>query len=110
MPQIKFSANYPKLHGQQTGKLLCVDCLPLASLPVDLLDYDTLQSTGERYKFPFRNAMILILTFQGDHYIPFTTIKRSYARKFLWYKSQIGQVFDIVINEEPVTAIQERLI
>jgi hypothetical protein len=109
MPKINFSAHYPKLYGQQNGRLLRVDCLPLAELPWDFLEYDTRQTTGEHYKFPFKNAMVLILTFQGNRMIPFTTVRRSYAKKFLWYKSQIGQLFDIVVNEDKPEAVQEAI-
>ena len=97
MPEIKFSYDYPKLHNQTNAKLVKVDCLPLLELPQDLLDYDTITETGERYVFPFKNSMVLILTFSGDHFIPFTTIRRSTAQKIMYYKGQIGQIFDIKI-------------
>ena len=93
MPEIKFSAIYPKLYGQQNARLLRVDILPLAALPKDFLEYDTIQQGGEHYKFPYKNAMMLILTFLGDHFIPFTTIRRSTTRKCMWYKSQIDNVY-----------------
>jgi len=109
MPVINFSHNFPKLHGQKNARLLRVDLLPQVELPHDLVEYDTLMNTGEHYKFSCKNSMMLILTFQGDRYIPFTTIRKSWTRKFMWYKSQIGQIFDIVINEEKPEAIQERI-
>lgn len=110
MPEIKFSHHYPKLHGQQWGRLLRVDCLPQKELPQDLLDYDTITVSGDRYKFPFQNSMCLILTFQGDRYIPFTTIRRSTAQKFMWYKHMIDKIFDIVINEEKPEAVPQNLV
>ena len=100
MPKIEFSHHYPKIHGQKNARLLRVDLLPQVELPADLLEYDTVTNTGDHYKFGYKNAMMLVLTFSGDHFIPFTTIRRSTTRKFLWYKSQIDQVFDLVINEE----------
>jgi hypothetical protein len=87
-----------------------VDCLPFSELPKELLDYDTIQESGERYKFPFKDSMVLVLTFQGNLLIPFTTIRRSWTKKFLWYKSHIGNIFDIVVHEGPkAEAVQEAM-
>lgn len=109
--EIKFSHLYPKLYGQVNGKLLSVDVLPVKELDPDLVEYDTIYDGDKHYELP--GGMVLILTLQGNKKIPFTTIRRSNANKYLYYKRMIGQVFDILILDSPAlqapTAVQEAL-
>jgi hypothetical protein len=110
MPEIKFDSNYIKLHGQERATLLAVEVRPLPELPIELLDYDLLSEDGKRREIQGKNVMVLILTFSGNLFIPFTTIRRSSTFMFLKYKSMIGQTFDIVIEKpDPVVAVQEEL-
>jgi hypothetical protein len=109
MPEIKFSHVYPKIHGQENAILLAVDCVPAKELDVDLVEYDTVYDGDKHYELP--GGMVLILTFQGNKKIPFTTIRRSNASKYLYYKRQIGQPFYIVYVDPAATpaAVQEAL-
>ena len=93
--QIKFSDNYPKLHGQTSAKLLSV--LPLTideTTPKALLDYDTTKTDGSRY--PLADGEYLQLIFLGNLRIPFCTIRRMTYDKIQYY--QIGEIFDVVIK------------
>lgn len=111
MPEIKFSHHYPKIHGQENGKLLYVDLVPSKELDPDLIEYDTSFGNGEHYELP--GGMLLILTFSGNKKIPFTTIRRSNESKFMYYKRMIGQVFDVKFvdpkDDKKPTAVQEAM-
>jgi hypothetical protein len=95
MPEIKFSHNYPKLHGQTKGKLLSVEAIPRKKLDPDFVEYDTFIEPHCHYPLP--NGTVIVLIFSGDKRIPFTTIRSYGASKIMGYESCIGQVFDVVI-------------
>ncbi len=99
MKTIKFSHNYPKLHGQKTATLLAV--LPIRidkSTPKELLDYDTSYDGG---RYPLPTGDYIQLVFIGDKRIPFCTIRRAYPpQKVDYYNGSVGDVFAIEIAEE----------
>lgn len=74
MKAIKFSHEYPKLHGQTSAELLAVHPLD-AHTPKELLDYDT---TYEGGRYPLRSGEYIQLIFLGNLRIPFCTIRSAY--------------------------------
>ena len=99
---IKFSHDYPKLHGQTSGELLAVRDIRIdKNTPAELLEYDTAASDGSHYKLATGDYIQLI--FLGDLRIPFCTIRsrrNRYAEdKGEYYRHLIGQVFDVVLKE-----------
>ncbi len=107
MNKIKFSHDYPKLHGQKEAELLRVVIVSYYHLHKDLIEYDTkyilpdyspdLQGGVCHYQLPKTN--LLHLTFVGDKGIPFCTIRRHTVQKFSYYKRLVGKKFDIVNTE-----------
>lgn len=93
---LKFTDNFPKLHGQVKGKLVEVVITPKTVLCCDLIKYDTEQSNGDY--FPLKNGICLVLYFIGDKGIPFTIIRKGSAKNFDSYKSRIGEKFNIVVE------------
>jgi hypothetical protein len=106
--QIKFSHEYPKLHNQKSARLLAVEIAPVWDLLPDFVEYDTAYGDGEHFVLP--RGTIIVLTFAGNNRIPFTTLRSYGHQKYAWYKSQIGQTFEIVILQEVVKdSIQGKL-
>lgn len=101
--KIKFSHDYPKLHGQIAAQLLKVETHDKSELNKDFIEYDTRYSSGY-YELP--TGKLIILVFLGDKLIPFTTVrpwKPAYGGmqdKETFYRSKIGQLFEIEISEE----------
>lgn len=96
MSEIKFSVDYPKLHGQKTATLLHVDSFPVKQLHADMVKLDTDKGDGTFYQL--HNGTALVLVFLGDKLIPFTTIRSYGANKLMKFEKLIGQKFDIVIE------------
>lgn len=97
MNTIRFSHNYPKLHGQTSAKLLAVEPLTIdEDTPQELLDYDT--TTADGYKYPLGYGECLQLIFLGNLRIPFCTIRRQTYDKVAYYNERIGQVFAIKVG------------
>lgn len=107
--QIEFSHEYPKLYGQQSAKLLAVEMAVVSELDPAFIEYDTVYRQGEHYKLP--RGTVIVLTFAGDRRIPFTTVRSYGHQKYTWYKSQIGQTFEIAVESrlKPTEIIQEKL-
>ena len=97
MNAIKFSHDYPKLHGQTSATLLAV--LPLRidrDTPRELLEYDTKYDGGY---FPLPTGDYIQLVFLGNLRIPFCTIRRAWPQsKVDYYKSKIGEQFEVMIK------------
>lgn len=96
--EIKFSSDYPKLHGQTSAELLTVRPIRIdSSTPKELLEYDTKKADGTYYKL--RTGDYIQLVFLGNLGIPFCTIRSKrnmYAEdKEAYYKQFIGQTFDV---------------
>ena len=102
-PEIKFSHEYPKLHGQTSAYLLAVEPITIdADTPSELIEYDTRTTTGEHY--PLTPGEYIQLIFIGNKRIPFCTIRRREhwikgrrLDKVEYYKKKIGQIFNISI-------------
>ncbi len=92
--QIKFSGDYPKLHGQTSAKLIAIYPRTIDRFtPQELIDYDTTKSDGSKY--PLVDGEYLQLIFFGNLFIPFCTIRRMTYEKIQYY--QVGEVFEVII-------------
>ena len=105
MNQIKFSHIYPKLWGQKKAKLLDVRIVSFFSLHSDLLNYDTRWNDGNEVgKYPLPHDNLIHLTFLGENLIPFCTIRRHTNQKYSYYKSKIGEEFEVVLTSTKPSA------
>lgn len=104
---IKFSHDYPKLHGQRSAYLLAVEPLTIdINTSDELLEYDTATGDGGHYKLEHGEYIQLI--FIGcEHRIPFCTIRKRESwfngqknDKFAYYRKLIGQIFNIEITKK----------
>ena len=97
MLTIRFSHDYPKLHGQTSAQLLAV--LPLtidANTPAELLEYDTTYEGGH---YALKHGKYLQLVFIGNLRIPFCTIRAAYPpSKVQYYLSAVGRDFTIQVE------------
>ena len=96
---IKFSSDYPKLHGQTSAELLAVKPIRIdKNTPKELIEYDTKKSDGTYYNLKTGNYIQLI--FLGNLGIPFCTIRSKRNRfaedKEIYYKQFVGKVFEII--------------
>ena len=115
MPSIKFSHEYPKLHGQVRAELLDVRVTAAEDVQKnkELIEYDTMyeDETGERdhfgtpitkvgyYPLP-KKGFLLQLIFLGNKKIPFCTLRRKTDEKMDYYTELLGEEFDIEIVKE----------
>lgn len=97
MSVIKFSHDYPKLHGQTSAELLAVRPIRIdKNTPRELLEYDTAYDGGH-YKLATGDYIQLI--FLGNLRIPFCTIRKAYPpSKVEYYKSKIGEQFEVMVK------------
>ena len=100
--EIKFNNNYPKLHGQKTARLLAVITgfsgeLLQKRFP-DLVFYDTLRDDGRYYDMKPDESYILLL-FEGDKGILFTTFRKDNEENFVRYNTSIGQIFRVKVEK-----------
>jgi hypothetical protein len=102
--QIKFSHRYPKLHGQKSAQLLSVKLCDRSELSEKFIEYDTVYEVEPAIgvcsesvigHYPLPNGRYMVLLFQGDERIPFTTVRRYTDEKFRYYNSSLGKIFDI---------------
>ncbi len=112
MSVIKFSHDYPKLHGQTSAELLAVRPIRIdKNTPKELLEYDTtyyvtreLSEVGLgmgtiKEHFPLATGDYIQLVFIGNLRIPFCTIRRAWPQsKVNYYKSKIGEQFEVMIK------------
>ncbi len=107
MKAIKFSHDYPKLHGQITAELLAVKHLRIdRDTPEELLEYDTtyFEYAGNLGKikeyFPLPTGDYIQLIFLGNLHIPFCTIRKAWPKqKAEYYTAAIGEIFAVEIIE-----------
>ena len=97
MNAIKFSHDYPKLHGQTSAELLAVRPIRIdRNTPQELLEYDT-KYDGGYYKLATGDYIQLV--FLGNLRIPFCTIRKAYPpSKVEYYKSKIGEQFEVMVK------------
>ena len=100
MKVIRFSGKYPKLHDQDSAKLLAVEEIKIdKNTPKELIEYDTKKSDGTYYEL--KTGYYLQLIFLGEKRIPFCTIRSAFPQhKINYYKNSIGEIFTIKIEEE----------
>ena len=96
MPAIKFSHNYGKLWKQKTARLILVELIDASQFNEDLLEYDTRYGDG-RFYLP-KVGQFLQLFFVGDKHIPFCTIRSFNPEKEKYYRSLIGQMYDVEVS------------
>lgn len=99
MSVIKFSHDYPKLHGQTSAELLAVRPIRIdKNTPRELLEYDT-KYDGGYYKLATGDYIQLI--FLGNLRIPFCTIRKAWPQsKVDYYRGKVGDVFTIEVKPE----------
>ncbi len=98
MNTLRFSHDYPKIHGQTRAKLIAVLSITIdGGLNPALKEYDTKTVDGEYYPLPDGEYLQLILV--GEFGIPFCTIRRQTYDKVAYYNERIGQWFEIVITK-----------
>ena len=97
MSVIKFSHDYPKLHGQTSAELLAVRPIRIdKNTPKELLEYDT-KYDGGHYKLATGDYIQLV--FLGNLRIPFCTIRRNYPpQKGDYYRGKVREQFEIVFK------------
>ena len=110
MKTIRFSHDYPKLHGQTTAELLAVKPLRIdRNTPDELLEYDTtyydkpfLDETSlyaEKQRFPLPPGEYIQLIFLGNLRIPFCTIRPAWPKsKVEYYTAAIGETFNVEVR------------
>lgn len=102
--KINFSHEYLKFAGKKpkTGILLHVFLEDSKELSKDFVEYDTAyrdeSSNLGFYELP--KGKVLVLLFGIIDNSCFTTIRRWTPSKELYYKSSIGEVFDVIIESE----------
>lgn len=103
MKRIKFSHDYPKLHGQTSAKLLAVIPRKRNEMSEELIEYDTSYFTKDGVKeyFPLKSGNYIQLVFIGNLGIPFCTIRSAFPKsKVEYYTSSIGEDFEIHFKKE----------
>lgn len=114
MNAIKFSHDYPKLHGQTSATLLAVVPIRIdRNTPKELIEYDTTYyvtrelsevglglGTVKEY-FPLPTGDYIQLVFIGNLRIPFCTIRKAYPpSKVEYYKGKVGELFKVEVKKE----------
>src|SRR5574344_1778583 len=105
MNVIKFSHDYPKLHGQRRAQLIAIRFMNVPKdMKPELLEYDTATTDGKHDKLePGRYRQLFFI---GEKHIPFCTIRKDrpafggMVAKNEFYHARIGLDFDIVIEEK----------
>lgn len=105
--KIRFSHEYlkmPTINEMPPKRALLLDCIQVEKdrLSKEFTEYDTAyldleQQDIQYYKLP-AGRLILLLLKSGDHL--WTTIRRFTEEKWGYYRSNIGQEFEIVIGNE----------
>jgi hypothetical protein len=109
--KIKFSHQYPKLHRQTSGKLIAVELRNRLDLHPKFVLYDT--HYIDEYKTdcgvdgycPLPNGLCLVLYFIGEYGIPFCTVRQATGQREAKYRTNIGKVFDVVVETEPAPGV-----
>lgn len=93
---INFSFEYTKLYYQETALLVAVYKTTKQRLSKLFLSYDTCYHADNAVKFyDLPETELIFLIFLGDQNIPFTTVRRYTDKKWNYYKSSIGQIFEL---------------
>ena len=100
--KIKFSHKYSKLirdSGNQicSAVLLDVFKIELADRSKQFLNYDTENGI---YKLPQKGKYLMLLFKDEFTKLLFTTLRRDTVEKSLYYTNQIGETFELDIQEQ----------
>lgn len=95
MQQIKFNHNYKKLHNQKTALLVHTRIKTGKQLNEEFIKYDT----DNKYKIDEKQKY-LILYFQGNKFIPFTTLRKLNIENVKKYVGREGDFFNVVVEEQ----------
>lgn len=99
MNQIKFSYEYWKLGELQHRDMVTLMQAFVADkkdLSQVFIEYDTHKVKGGFYPLP--NGKLIVLLFGGSETV-FTTIRRWTPEKEKYYKSSMGELFEIIIEQ-----------
>ena len=107
MNSIKFSYPFPKLYGEDGRpitrcRLLLVQPIELSDLPAELIAYDTAQGA---YPLPKKGSYLLLLFLKPGSIHTFTTLRRNTPEKERYYRSQVGEVFHLLLTEQPANTV-----
>lgn len=97
MRSIKFSAEYHKMPMDYNPSKL-IQIIPINNCELDqpFIEYDTKKINNTYYPLSFSNGIILLLLTE-DGYL-WTTIRRHTPSKWNYYKSMVGEWFEIRIS------------
>lgn len=100
--EIAFNNNYPKLHRQKHARLLAVitgfSGELLKNRFPDFMYYDTISDDGRYYRINPDETYILLL-FEGDKGILFSSFRKDNDENFAKYNTSIGQFFKIKVEK-----------
>ena len=98
--QIKFSHPYEKLIGMaSTPRLIQALKISYYELSEWMINYDAkIFDSDELYPIPKTDLILLI--FQSDKNMIFTTIRRYTLSKWKYYKHAVGELFETTIKEK----------
>lgn len=100
--EIVFNNKYPKLHRQRHARLLAVitgfSGELLQSRFPDFMFYDTRRDDGRFHDIKPDESYILLL-FEGEKGILFSTFRKDNEENFVKYNTSIGQLFKIKIEK-----------
>jgi len=106
MKQIKFSHRYTKFgaNAPTHATLLQVFREHEQDLSKPFIEYDTEFDAGGKYGYyplPKGEVLILLFEFHEDSRAHlFTTVRRCFPEKELYYRKAIGETFEVIVNEE----------
>lgn len=93
MNKIRFNRNYKKLHNQSFALLVNIRVKLGKELSEEFIEYDT----DNEFKID-KEQKYLVLYFQGDKLIPFTSL-RKFNDENIW-KYEENQYYKIIVEEQ----------
>lgn len=105
LEQLKFKYYYPKLHHQKMAMLIYVSTVyeRVSISDPDFIEYDNkyvYNTYGDYSYWDLADPPVLFLVFLGDKNIPFTTIRKCNEENMDKYYDNIGDWFEIVVENE----------
>lgn len=101
--EIVFDSNYKKLHNQRTARLLGlfsgIEKRNFEEQMPYFYKYDCERPDGSFYELDPRQGYLLLF-FEGERGILFTTLRKDNDENFWFYNANIGEVFKIIIKED----------
>lgn len=97
--EIRFAKDYPKIHGQTSGRLVSISLMTIdESTSKEFIEYDSTMSDGSKYPLPDGDYMLLV--FLGNLGIPFSTLRKQNIENLNKYMSGLGKIFELVISRK----------